>query len=108
MTLQTLAIPYRMIMRNQRSLTVLLGMVSLFFVAMYIYGVIGTTIAITARRDLERDVRVANTRISELEITYFNAISSITIERAKELGFHEVKDVAFAYSNTTSAVALVR
>lgn len=108
MKLTAITIPYRIVMHNQRALTVFFGMVSLLFIGIYMYGVIGTTIAITARRDLEREVRIANTRISELEITYFNTISSITIERAKELGFHEVKDVAFAYSNTTSAVALVR
>ncbi len=108
MNASTLTYPYRFITRNERSLVVLCGMLLAVFVGMYIYGVIGTTIAITQRRGLENEIRVANTRISELEINYFDTISSVTIERAKELGFHEVKDIAFAYSDTASAVALVR
>lgn len=106
MNIKALTLPYRFITRNERSLVVLCGIVSIACIGMYIYGIIGTTIAITQRRDLEREVRVANTRISELEIAYFNTISSVTIDRARELGFKEVKDVAFAYSDTTSAVAL--
>jgi len=106
MTTATLTLPYRFIMKNERSLAAVFGVLAIIGIGMYIYGVIGTTIAITERRHLENEVRLANTRISELEIAYFNTIGSVTVDRAKELGFHEVKDIAFAYSNTTSAVAL--
>ncbi len=108
MTTATLTFPYRFIMRNERSLVVFLAVLSIISVGMYIYGVIGTTIEVTERRILENEIRLANTRISELEIAYFNTISDITIEHARELGFREAETFEFAYATTGSEFALVR
>lgn len=97
-----------MIVRHERMLVLLLGVLSLFSIGLYIYGVIGTTIEVTHRRTLESDIRLANTRISEIEIDYFNTIASITLDHARELGFSEARNVSFAYTPTASEVAFVR
>lgn len=109
MTLHTLTLPYRFIARNERSLVLFLGLGIILSIGMYMYGVIDTTIAVTERRDLESEIRLANTRISETEIAYFNAISEITPEYAATLGFVEAKtNVAFAYAGTGSNVAFAQ
>ncbi len=109
MTSHTLTLPYRFIVRQERTLVLILGILSIIAVGLYIYGVLGTTIEITERRNLENEIRVANTRISELEIAYFNAISGITLDHAHALGFSEARtNVSFAYAQNDTAVAVLR
>jgi len=109
MTSHTLTLPYRLIVRHERMLVLILGMLSIAAIGFYIYGVLGTTIEITERRNLENEIRVANTRISELEISYFNAISAITLDHAHALGFSEARtNVSFAYAQGDTAVAVLR
>lgn len=108
MNTHTLTLPYRFIVRHERMLVLALGLFSLIAIGSYIYGVIGTTIEVTHRRNLESEIRLANTRISEIEIAYFNTITAITLDHARELGFTEARDVSFAYIPSASEVALVR
>lgn len=108
MKAHTLTLPYRFVVRNERALVLFLGLLAILSIGMYIYGVIGTTIEVTERRNLESDIRVANTRISELEISYFNTISAITLDHARALGFTEAKNVQFAYVDGQSEFAMVR
>jgi hypothetical protein len=60
----------------------------------------------TETTSFNRQIADATGSLSELEFEYINLKQSVTIAKAKELGFEEVKNPIFVRADTSVAVSL--
>lgn len=58
-------------------------------ILLYAYFLNATVSNIVERKQLQKDIAVYNTKISELEFTYIQQQNKITLEKAKQIGFQE-------------------
>jgi hypothetical protein len=79
---------------NRYLLFVLIGMFVL-----YSFFIARSVVAINQRKTLYSEIRTMQTKVSDLEIEYFNIASSIDIQKASALGFVESKTPTFAYTH---------
>lgn len=70
--------------------------------ALYAMFVQQTIRNVVARQALETEMSVLTTRIGELEFKYISMKNDVTIERAYQLGFHDVKETRFVSRKTLS------
>ena len=76
---------------------------------LYSFFIARSVVAINQRKALSVQIRDAQSRVSDLEIQYFNLAGSIDTTKATELGFVESKTPTFVYTNPApETVALVR
>jgi len=68
----------------------------------YVYLIGSITFNILARKNLESEVRVLGSRVSELELTYLNSTNKINKSYATSLGFVDAKNNIFAVRSATS------
>lgn len=64
-------------------------------VVFYMYIVSSTILNIIARETAERDVKVANSAISELESEYIALGKNLDLTNAKGLGYREVAEIDY-------------
>lgn len=72
-------------------LSAVLGLVGL-----YVYFIQGSVYSIVERKELSREVASMREQIAPLEARYLALRSSVTLERAHELGFENVSRVDYA------------
>ncbi len=62
----------------------------------YVYIIGSITFNVLARKSLESTVKIANSNISQLELTYLNKVNQIDKEYALSHGFVEIQNNIFA------------
>jgi len=81
--------------------SVLLGLV-VFAAIGYVYLLAATTVNVTMRKTLDGESREIQSEIADLEASYLNKRSTLTIGEAKERGFIEDIHQVFVYRHMTS------
>ena len=76
----------------------------------YSFFIVRTVVAINQRKELYSDMRVAQAKVSELEINYFNLAANVDTTKIQQLGFVDSQTPTFAYVQPEGQdkVALVR
>jgi hypothetical protein len=80
---------------NQKKFFILASLIGLCL-SLYVACVAATISNTLTRQRAEREIAALQTRVSELEFQYVSLTSSVTLERAKSLGFIEVHDFTVA------------
>ena len=70
---------------------------------LYVYFLGSVIFDVVARKNAESMVRTAQANVGALELEYFEASKTLTIERARELGF--VEDTATVFASRTVRTA---
>jgi hypothetical protein len=84
----------------------LTGLVVLF--GLYSFFIARTVVAVNQRKDVRAEIRDTQTRVSDLEIKYFNLASNIDMQKATELGFIDSQTPTFAYTKPAAETVAVR
>ncbi|MCA9351155.1 hypothetical protein KC929_00060 [Patescibacteria group bacterium] len=79
------------------------GIVTSF--VLYGFAIAHTTLAIADADADNQAITDLETKIAELEATYFAMVNNLSIEQAEEAGFREVRDVRYARVGGPTAVA---
>jgi hypothetical protein len=87
---------------NRYLVLILVGM----FIA-YSFFIARSVVAINQRKTLYSEIRVSEAKVSDLEINYFNLVSSVDIQKATDLGFVESKTPTFAYTHPDAETVAV-
>ena len=89
------------IINKQASFTTIIRALVIFTVCLsLVYGflLIKTISLANDRKSMKTDMRNYQVTISELETNYFNLARSIDTVKVSELGFQEISDPVFAYT----------
>lgn len=62
---------------------------------LYVFLIASTTSHIAERKDIQSEIRLAHSRIADLEAEFFTYSSQIDLSHARELGYIEATDIAF-------------
>lgn len=83
------------------------GIVGGMIVSFLLYGfaIASTTIAIAEAKTDSNEIEELQTEIAELEVQYFEAINTLSLEDAQAIGFTELSNLHYARVNETKAVA---
>jgi len=73
-----------------------LGVFLLFFLIFYVYLINQTILNIVARENIESDIVVLNSEISEMEFEYISQKNAVTLGYAYSLGFEDADNIKFA------------
>lgn len=91
--------------RTLRKINVFLFVATCFLGALYLYFMASITIAVAEDREIKRDIQEAQSRIAQLEDTYFTTVDAIDLATAQEMGFTLTDSYTFI-SLSENALAL--
>lgn len=91
-TAQTIA---RQMMMRRRFFMALVASIAILG-GLYIFFLASTTLHIAQRKSIQSDIRLANSRIADLEAEFFTQANGVDLAYAKDLGFVEITDVHYS------------
>lgn len=74
----------------------------IFSMALYFYFVASTVFNVAGRANLENELRIVKSTLSELEIEYLATGNSISLDLARSLGYEEAGGAVFVSKNDTA------
>lgn len=102
-TMQALATPQQSTVRT----LVLGGFATLaVLMALYVYFVGTIVFDVIARREAESGIKLAQSSLSTMQVEYYNASRSLTLENAAELGLRESKTTAYVVRPQAEVVGM--
>ncbi len=93
---------------NHKKTFYILASMAMMFVAGYGYFLMQTVWNVVERQDMTRAISRMSSEVAELEATYMNTTSDLTLEYAHTLGFSEVKTANKVYVERTVTTVAVR
>lgn len=98
---------------NTRSATLIWGDVDPFYMhlvlgalalsmVLYFYFVASTVFNVAGRANVENELRVVKSNLSELEIEYLATGNSISLDLARSMGYEEANKAVFVSKNTSA------